>query len=117
MLTTALASSSADSAGSSSTAVYPKLQLVQIEDSWYALNQTCLQIYQQLQLCGTAELMPVDVVPVHKVLKRPAGSASRTESSPSWRSSSISIEYDADEKLLVVVVVVVLGSSFVSRGE
>lgn len=49
--------------------VYPKLQLVQIEDSWYALNQTCLQIYQQLQMCGTADLMPVDVVPIHKVRK------------------------------------------------
>jgi hypothetical protein len=47
--------------------VYPKLQLVQIDDAWYALNQTCLQIYQQLQMCGTAQLMPVDVVPLHKV--------------------------------------------------
>lgn len=48
--------------------VYPKLQLVQIDDAWYALNQTCLQIYQQLQMCGTAQLMPVDVVPLHKVI-------------------------------------------------
>ncbi|KAI9556918.1 hypothetical protein GHT06_016712 [Daphnia sinensis] len=47
--------------------VYPKLQLVQIDDAWYALNQTCLQIYQQLQMCGTAQLMPVDVVPLHKL--------------------------------------------------
>lgn len=50
--------------------VYPKLQLVQIDDAWYALNQTCLQIYQQLQMCGTAQLMPVDVVPLHKVRRR-----------------------------------------------
>lgn len=47
--------------------VYPKLQLVQIDSAWYALNQTCLQIYQQLQMCGTAQLMPVDVVPLHMV--------------------------------------------------
>ena len=47
---------------------YPKLQLVKIDDNWYALNQTCLQIYQQLQMCGTAQLMPVDVVPLNKVL-------------------------------------------------
>lgn len=51
----------------SATYVYPKLQLVQIDDAWYALNQTCLQIYQQLQMCGTAQLMPVDVVPLNKV--------------------------------------------------
>lgn len=50
--------------------VYPKLQLVQIDDAWYALNQTCLQIYQQLQMCGTAQLMPVDVVPLHKVFEQ-----------------------------------------------
>jgi hypothetical protein len=43
------------------------LQLVKIDDNWYALNQTCLQIYQQLQMCGTAQLMPVDVVPLNKV--------------------------------------------------
>jgi hypothetical protein len=58
--------------------VYPKLQLVQIDDAWYALNQTCLQIYQQLQMCGTAQLMPVDVVPLHNVCvhKHPAISLS-----------------------------------------
>lgn len=55
------------STGPAGTYVYPKLQLVQIDDAWYALNQTCLQIYQQLQMCGTAQLMPVDVVPLNKV--------------------------------------------------
>lgn len=57
----------AQMAAAGATYVYPKLQLVQIDDAWYALNQTCLQIYQQLQMCGTAQLMPVDVVPLNKV--------------------------------------------------
>ena len=56
---------------------YPKLQLVKIDNSWYALNQTCLQIYQQLQMCGTAQLMPVDVVPLNKVSAIPLLSASQ----------------------------------------
>lgn len=46
---------------------YPKLQLVHIDNAWYALNQSCLQIYQMLQQSGRAQLMPVDIVPLHKV--------------------------------------------------
>jgi len=46
---------------------YPKLQLVHIDNAWYALNQSCLQIYQMLQQSGRAQLMPVDIVPLHKL--------------------------------------------------
>ena len=71
-----LAAAAAGSSGGSSAAwpcalegqyQYPKLQLVHIDDAWYALNQSCLQIYQMLQQSGRAQLMPVDIVPLHKV--------------------------------------------------
>ena len=47
--------------------LYPKLQLVQIGNVCYALNQSCLQIYQMLQQSGRSQLMQVDVVPLSKV--------------------------------------------------
>ena len=59
--------------------LYPKLQLVQIDNVCYALNQSCLQIYQMLQQKGQTSLMQVDIVPLSKVSpSSPAPSVPKT---------------------------------------
>ena len=51
---------------------YPKLQLVQIGDVFYAPNQSSLQIYQMYQSHESqrGQLMPIDLVPLNKVTKK-----------------------------------------------